>query len=66
MSVESRTVPIRLKPSWGIVPARGHIPGPPGALVPVDVGVAGPMARGVADLRTAVCAPGRPGERSGR
>jgi amidase len=43
-----------LKPSWGIVPTRGHIPGPPGALVPVDVGVAGPMARGVADLRTAL------------
>src|SRR3984957_17251634 len=36
-----------LKPSWDIVPTRGHIPGPPGALVPVDVGVAGPMARGV-------------------
>ena len=43
-----------LKPSWGIVPTRGHIPGPPGALVPVDIGVAGPMARGVADLRTAL------------
>jgi amidase len=43
-----------LKPSWGIVPTRGHIPGPPGALVPVDVGVAGPMARGVGDLRTAL------------
>ena len=36
------------------MPTRGHIPGPPGALVPVDVGVAGPMARGVADLRTAL------------
>ena len=43
-----------LKPSWGIVPTRGHIPGPPGALVPVDIGVVGPMARGVADLRTAL------------
>jgi amidase len=42
-----------LKPSWGIVPLRGHIPGPPGSLVEVDVGVAGPMARSVADLRTA-------------
>lgn len=43
-----------LKPSWGVVPTRGHIPGPPGSLVPVDVGVAGPLARGVADLRTSL------------
>ena len=43
-----------LKPSWGIVPVRGHIPGPPGSLVTVDVGVAGPIGRSVADLRTAL------------
>jgi len=43
-----------LKPSWGLVPVRGHIPGPPGSLVQVDVGVAGPIARSVADLRTAL------------
>ncbi|MGD0683671.1 MAG: amidase family protein [Streptosporangiaceae bacterium] len=43
-----------LKPSWGIVPVRGHIPGPPGSLVQVDVGVAGPIARGIADLRMAL------------
>jgi amidase len=43
-----------LKPSWGIVPVRGHIPGPPGSLVDYDVGVAGPLARGVADLRLAL------------
>jgi amidase len=43
-----------LKPSWGIVPVRGHIPGPPGSLVHVDVGVAGPIGRSVADLRTAL------------
>jgi amidase len=42
-----------LKPSWGVVPVRGHIPGPPGSLVTPDVGVAGPIARSVADLRTA-------------
>ena len=42
------------KPSWGIVPLRGHIPGPPGSLVEVDVGVAGPIGRSVADLRTAL------------
>jgi amidase len=39
------------KPSWGIVPDRGHIPGPPGRLVSVDTAVVGPIARGVADLR---------------
>jgi amidase len=42
-----------LKPSWGVVPVRGHIPGPPGSLLTVDVGVAGPMARSVTDLRAA-------------
>ncbi len=41
-----------LKPSWGIVPSRGHIPGPPGSLTEADVGVTGPIARSVADLRT--------------
>lgn len=40
-----------LKPSWGIVPDRGHIPGPPGNLLPADVNAGGPMARSVADLR---------------
>ncbi len=43
-----------LKPSWGIVPLRGHIPGPPGSLIESDVGVAGPLARSVADLRLAL------------
>jgi amidase len=42
-----------LKPSWGVVPVRGHIPGPPGSLLTFDVGVAGPIARSVGDLRTA-------------
>jgi amidase len=42
-----------LKPSWGLVPVRGHIPGPPGDLLTVDVGVAGPIARSVTDLRAA-------------
>jgi amidase len=49
-----------LKPSWGIVPVRGHIPGPPGSLVQVDVGVAGPIARSVADLRIALRATAGP------
>jgi amidase len=39
-----------LKPTWGIVPTRGHIPGPPGSLVVVDVHAAGPMGRSAADL----------------
>jgi amidase len=43
-----------LKPSWGVVPPRGHIPGPPGSLSQTDVGVGGPLARSVADLRTAL------------
>ncbi len=42
------------KPSWGIVPGRGHIPGPPGRLAQTDIAVVGPIARGVADLRTAL------------
>ena len=38
------------KPTWSAVPQRGHIPGPPGALAEVDLGVMGPMGRSVADL----------------
>jgi amidase len=39
-----------LKPTYGVVPIRGHIPGPPGSLSEADIGVAGPMARTVEDL----------------
>jgi amidase len=39
------------KPSYGIVSAKGHIPGPPGALTQADIAVVGPMARSVADCR---------------
>jgi len=42
------------KPSFGIVPIQGHIPGPPGALTAPDIGVAGPLARSVADLELAM------------
>ena len=42
-----------LKPSWGTVPSRGHIPGPPGSLLEPDVNACGPMARSVADLQLA-------------
>jgi amidase len=38
------------KPSYGIVPAHGQIPGPPGTLTLADLAVAGPMARCVEDL----------------
>ena len=43
-----------LKPTWGIVPERGHIPGPPGSLAPSDVGVIGPLGRSAADLELAL------------
>src|SRR5882724_2015195 len=38
------------KPSYGIVPSHGQIPGPPGTLTLADLAVAGPMARTVEDL----------------
>ncbi len=43
-----------LKPSWGVVPLLGHIPGPPGSLVGTDVNCGGPMARSVDDLELAL------------
>ena len=42
------------KPSYGIVPMHGHIPGPPGTLSQPDIAVAGPMARDAADLALAL------------
>jgi amidase len=39
------------KPSFGIIPAHGQIPGPPGTLTQADLAVAGPMARSVPDLQ---------------
>jgi amidase len=38
------------KPSYGLVPQRGHIPGPPGTLSDPDLAVVGPMARSAEDL----------------
>lgn len=38
------------KPSYGIVPSLGQIPGAPGTLSQADLAVAGPMARDVDDL----------------
>ena len=46
------------KTTHGIIPLRGHIPGPPGMVSEPDLAVAGPMARSVRDcellLRTLV------------
>ncbi len=38
------------KPTHGIVPVRGHIPGPPGSLAEYDLGVMGPLGRSAEDL----------------
>lgn len=38
------------KPSYGMVPMRGHIPPPPGSLAVPDLAVAGPIARSAGDL----------------
>ena len=40
-----------LKPSWGRLPMRGHVPPPPGIDAEVDLGVGGPMARNIGDLK---------------
>lgn len=42
------------KPSYGIVSARGQIPGPPGTLTLADLAVIGPMARSVDDCARAL------------
>jgi amidase len=43
-----------LKPSFGLVPVRGHIPGPPGTLSAPDMAVAGPIGRSADDLDLAL------------
>ena len=42
------------KPSYGIVPAHGQIPGLPGSLTMADLAVAGPMARSARDMEMAL------------
>ncbi|MDA8138052.1 MAG: amidase family protein, partial [Desulfobacteraceae bacterium] len=42
------------RPSFGIVPFRGHIPPPPGIVAEADLAVAGPIARSAADLKLAL------------
>jgi amidase len=50
------------KPSYGMVPLRGHIPPDPGELLTPPLAVAGPLARSAADLELAldVLAPAPP------
>jgi len=43
-----------LKPTWGLVSTRGHVPPPPGVMVEADLAVAGPLARCAADLDLAL------------
>jgi len=40
------------KPTWGLIPVRGHAP--PGALAEPDIAVVGPLARSAADLDLAL------------
>ncbi len=40
-----------LKPTWGALNGRGHIPPPPDGYYECDLGVYGPMARNVDDLK---------------
>ncbi|HSJ97558.1 MAG TPA: amidase [Myxococcota bacterium] len=57
------------KPSYGLVPARGHIPGPPGARAEADLAVLGPMARSAKDLALALdllAGPDEPAARAWR
>ena len=42
------------KPSFGIIPTRGHVPPPPGTLSPVDLAVVGPLGRAAEDLDLAL------------
>jgi amidase len=42
------------KPSYGVIPLRGHIPGPPGMLAEYDLAVPGPLARSADDLDAAI------------
>ncbi len=43
-----------LKPTWGVVPLRGHVPPPPGTLTEMDVAALGPLGRSAADLDLAL------------
>ena len=49
------------KPTYGVIPQRGHIPGPPGMLSEADLVVVGPMARSAGDLELLLGLSGRSG-----
>lgn len=53
------------RPSYGIVPTRGHIPGPPGSLAAPDLETAGPIARSADDLDLALRLLAGPDESQG-
>lgn len=38
------------KPTWGLIPSRGHVPPQPGVMMEADLQVVGPLARSAADL----------------
>lgn len=50
------------KPSYGIVPSRGHIPPLPGQLIGYELAVCGPLARSADDLELALDVLAGPGE----
>lgn len=54
-----------LKPTYGIVPLRGHIPPPPGSLAEADVCVVGPLTRSAADLDLVLAAIAGPDDTRG-
>jgi amidase len=57
------------KPSSGLVPTRGHVPGPPGTISEPDLSVVGPMGRSAQDLELAlrlIAGPLHPASRAWR
>lgn len=52
------------KPSYGVVPARGHIPPMPGNYATYEMGVLGPLARSAQDLELAMDVLAAPAELS--
>lgn len=54
------------KPSYGLIPMTGHIPGPPGTRSQPDLAVGGPLAREAADLDLALDVLAGPDELAGR
>jgi amidase len=54
-----------LKPTFGIVPTRGHLPPPPGVLAELETNVVGPLARSAGDLALALDVLAGPDEAAG-